>query len=328
MTLSNTQLPVDSSGVPLITGEATALRVNDSVWLYMNDWGQCLCDPKCAAASPPSCAATCATNATDPVHRVVAYRTTDLETWEPVGVVYTPPGTGRLFRPIVVWNARTSLFVMWYERYHAINGTTYAVSTSPSASGPFIEARPAVKLHGVGRDDGCGDATILVDDDGSAYHVRFGLVIERLTPDYLSGSGSVYQLGGPNGPNDTNRLEAPVFLKEKGWYVVLAGTLCCAASGGTSVYAFRSRNPLGPYVVQGLIADRNDTRAQASTVIVTNSPGDPLIWLGNQWGTSMVPNQPRDTDLLRFALLHVTEDGIVANLTWSDNITLSIPTPS
>ena len=43
VTLSNTALPLDTNGNPLITGEATMLQspVDGSFYAFMNDWGGC-----------------------------------------------------------------------------------------------------------------------------------------------------------------------------------------------------------------------------------------------------------------------------------------------
>ena len=40
-TLSNVALPVDTSGAPLLTGEADVLHHDGAWYLYMNDWGGC-----------------------------------------------------------------------------------------------------------------------------------------------------------------------------------------------------------------------------------------------------------------------------------------------
>ena len=320
-TLSNTQLPSDQDGMPLITGEASALLLaNGSYYFFFNNWGRCLCWPSCGASGGPSdCNSTCTANRTDPVHTVVAYRTQDFIVWQNLGVVFTPPGPGSIFRPIVVRNPSTNMFVMWYERYNTpwdplTTGTTYAVALSSSPAGPFLVANESVRLHGHGRGDGCGDANILVDDDGMAYHVRFGLVIERLNPDFLGGSGAVYQLN----PGRVANLEAPVFFKHDSWYYLMAGSLSCAGRG-TTVYGWRSKAPLGPYTPQGVVGTPSATRAQGSTSFLV---GRQRIWLGNQWET---PHAPRNHELLHFARIRFNSDRSIVPLEWEDNVTLAVP---
>ena len=62
-------------------------------------------------------------NGSDPYgiyHTIEGYRTDDLETWEYMGTVLRlqdrPPGT--VFRPAVVYNPKTQLFVMWCVDVH------------------------------------------------------------------------------------------------------------------------------------------------------------------------------------------------------------------
>ena len=44
ITLSNTQLPMDSAGNPLTTGEASVLKAPDGYfYFYFNNWGECYC---------------------------------------------------------------------------------------------------------------------------------------------------------------------------------------------------------------------------------------------------------------------------------------------
>lgn len=44
VTLSNTQLPRDTAGNPLITGEASVLKAPDgNFYFYFNNWGECYC---------------------------------------------------------------------------------------------------------------------------------------------------------------------------------------------------------------------------------------------------------------------------------------------
>lgn len=44
VTLSNTQLPVDTAGNPLTTGEASVMKSPDGhFYFYFNNWGECYC---------------------------------------------------------------------------------------------------------------------------------------------------------------------------------------------------------------------------------------------------------------------------------------------
>lgn len=113
---------------------------------------------------------------------------------------------------------------------------------SPSPAGPFKTVNNTVNMGGDGR---IGDYDLFVDSDGTAYHVRTGLIIEQLTPDYRAGTGAVYTL--PNAG-----VEGPSMFEREGWYYVLVGVGCCACRGGSNVVVYKSSSPLGPYTLQGI----------------------------------------------------------------------------
>ena len=130
-TLSNINLPRDQFGKKIITGEASAMLHEGYWWFYFNNWGICPGVDCCATSA--GCASCCfgsfknytsgcadPNNGSDPYglyHTVQVYRTSDLTTWENMGVALRvqdrEPGT--VFRPCVVYNPATNLFVMWYE---------------------------------------------------------------------------------------------------------------------------------------------------------------------------------------------------------------------
>jgi hypothetical protein len=82
-------------------------------------------------------------------HTVYVYRTTDLAQWELLGAALTPGDRppGIEFRPHVVYNPGTTLFVMWFEnRPSAIVSKGYTIATSPSPEGPFTVVRTEVAV--------------------------------------------------------------------------------------------------------------------------------------------------------------------------------------
>src|SRR5512135_3459603 len=125
------------------------------------------------------------------------------------------------FRPRVIYRASSKTFLMWYEdRWEGQTG--YAIAASATPEGPFATIADSVNLHGEGR---TGDFYLFVDDDGAVYHVRTGIVIERLSADLTAGSGETYSLPLPV-------VEAPVMFKRSGIYYLLVGLDCCACVGG------------------------------------------------------------------------------------------------
>lgn len=129
---------------------------------------------------------------------ISCYRSRDLYSWTKLSRAVSPTGTqtdenrdiasGRtLERPKVVYNEQTGKWVMWI---HWENGSDYgqakcAVCTADKVEGPYT-------LVDVFRPNGCDsrDQTVLVDTDGTAYHVystnmNSNTNCERLTADYL-----------------------------------------------------------------------------------------------------------------------------------------------
>eukprot|EP00729_Bicosta_minor_P004917 gene4917-10532_t len=191
-TLSNIALPRDQSGQQIITGEASAMAHDGAYYFYFNNWGECPGVNCCA--SPAGCATCCftnfpnytkgcasPTNGSDPYgswHTVQGYKTTDFKTWTNMGTALplTDRNPGTEFRPCVVYNPKTKLFLMWYED-RGIGETGYAVATSPTPEGPFTPSKVNIVMPGRGR---TGDYNIFVDDDGAAYHVRTGFDVVKL----------------------------------------------------------------------------------------------------------------------------------------------------
>ena len=337
VTLSNVRLPVDSDGNLMLTGEMSVVRHNSTWYVYVNNWGGCKGIDCCPSAQ--GCASCCMQSEGDGCvytnnHSVVVYATKDLIQWNYLGVALPRSSriNGIVFRPCVVFNEKTHRFVMWYEDRHA-GQLGYAVAISATPQGPFTTISNSTKMHGKGRPDGSGDFNILVDDDGEAYHVRDGFVIEKLNEDYTAGSGTIGYLDTPK-PS-----EGPVFFKRNGTYYILPGTSCCGCKGGSSIYVFTSTNPLGPYDFRGEIGSNASqsfdlhspynyiTRAQASTIIkIPDIQGaEQVLWIGNQWVTSQEPGQPRNHDLLYFENLKFYPNGSIAQVVRRDETVVHIP---
>jgi hypothetical protein len=180
--LSNVDLPLDEEGRPLITGETSVVTVNGTHYVYVNDWGTCQSIDCCASSG--GCASCCFVPPTsrypDPCvfatgHRVLAYATEDLQRWRLLGVAMSPESRPRgiEFRPHVIYNEHTHMFVMWYEDRpppqpgHKFDSKGYNIAVATSPAGPFETVATAVSVADVP-----GDFDLLVDDDGTAYHVQ------------------------------------------------------------------------------------------------------------------------------------------------------------
>jgi hypothetical protein len=106
------------------------------------------------------------------------------------------PDCGILYRPHMVWNPSTKLYVLFYNYVSASGiGSRIGAATSPGPAGPFTlrtaaisVARPQLPSNHNGSQ---GDFDVLVDTDGTGYIVySYGpMSIEQLAPDFLSSAG-------------------------------------------------------------------------------------------------------------------------------------------
>lgn len=336
ITWDNTALPFDTSGSPLLTGEFDVLQVDDTYYLYVNNWGGCpgvdCCD------SPSGCSSCCFNPPSDEFpdscvyttnHSVVVYSTTNFKYFRHRGVALPLTGGNRAegveFRPHVVYNAKTGLFIMWYED-RWVNGTDnpgYAVATSESPEGPFKTVQNSTTMATSSK---IGDFDIFIDDDGKAYHVRTRFVVELLTDDYLDSARSQWAtFEDPSGAG-----ESPVMFKRADTYFILYGSDCCACKGGSSISVVSASSPLGPFTALGEIGTNSSglfsTNAQGSAVFeIPNSNGSApstIIWAGNQWVTSQFPGKPRNHDLLYLTPLKFLSNGSIALVDWSPAVEL------
>jgi len=224
--LSNLVLPRDTTGRELVTGEADVLAYNGSYYFYFNNWGDCpgvdCCDNKHGG-----CESCCMSHATDCTyfdnHTVVAYRSDDLKSFTPLGVVFS---TGQfsalrgvsMFRPHTIYNPATRMFVMWYKATCLACVAPrprgwYGVATSKSLAGPFRVAVEVVPGTSGGDQFLFRDAG--PDGDGYAYLVIAGK-IQRLNASYTGVvPGAEAQIPGPPQSSVSAgdvRWEAPVMF--------------------------------------------------------------------------------------------------------------------
>ena len=342
ITLSNTQLPNDTDGNLLLTGEMSLLNDNGTFFLYSNVWGGCPGIDCCNVAGFSGCATCCFTKPPliDPCvytnnHTVVAYKTTDFVSFISLGAVLPPSARlpGIEFRPQVIQCPSTGLYVMWYEdRWSSGTNRGYAVAHSSSASGPFVTVTDSVILPGNGR---VGDYDLFIDEvTGVAYHVRTGLTIVELASN-CSAPALKEPTEIPNG-----NVEGPAMFKRLDIYYLLVGQGCCACKGGSNVIVYTANTPLGPWFEQGDVgSNKTDnhtydprspfnfvTRAQQTKVIKIPSDSNPdqWLWVGNAWVTSTLPGNPRNSDLLYFTLLNFEADGNITQIVRKDECVITL----
>jgi hypothetical protein len=131
-------------------------------------------------------------------HNVSVWRSPNLQsgTWEHIGEAVQCtllPDCGILYRPHMVYNPNTKLYVVFYNYVtHSNTGSRNGVATSPHPAGPWTMANSMMKtarpMLPTNHNGSVGDFDVFVDDDGAAYMVySYGpMSIEKLTPDYLN----------------------------------------------------------------------------------------------------------------------------------------------
>jgi len=232
-------------------------------------------------------------------HNVTLFTSPDLSqgSWVHQGNVLPVDArpAGIYFRPKVVYNPNTGLYVLWVNWLASrrdFGSSAYLVATSTTPVGPFTVVNDHVQtFYATG-----GDFDIFVDDDGEAYIIYTSLAIghkisvEHLASDYLS---STLNNTGPISSGSC--LEAPTMFKRKGLYYALYGTCCCFCSSGDSRTALTSADPMGFSQASPRYGLGNAGHAQENYVMrVSTTSGMEYIWTGDRWNSA--PDGVKDHD--------------------------------
>ncbi|MEV6598595.1 family 43 glycosylhydrolase [Actinoplanes sp. NPDC051346] len=233
------------------------------------------------------------------------YSSPDLVHWTDRGYVVEPGQCAYCFRPHVVYNASTSTYVLWADMGL---GNSYGVFTSPSPTGLFT--RRANPTLAIGQSV---DMALFVDSDGTGYVIHnttlvpsgmtADMVVEKLTPNYLTTTGEAVRLGLGN-------VEAFAPFKRDGVYHVLMSDPTCAYCAGATGEV-TATSMLGPwsgvwYDPNGwnIYENRPQPRNRARIVNADNCGGQPLAvlpvnrtggtdyyFVSDRWGAYRDPNQ-------------------------------------
>jgi hypothetical protein len=281
--------------------------------------------------------------------------------WESMGFALTPdqrpPGT--LFRPDIVYNPNTHLYVRWWN-YVALNGTYmgYAAATSSQPEGPFTLQVNIVNLTRNNATSHAGDYHLFVDDDGTGYVIysaNFWMSIEKLTPDFLASTGVTSPLFSEY------FIEAPVLFKRNGLYYALFDHCCCFCYQGSGIIVHTAPSPLGPWttqasgdlacaVVPGVDEEENlaevglpvrgvptpgqgclyvaadqvsNTASQQNYVVQVLTPtGIEYVWTGDRW--QQAPDGIKGHEPQFWVPLVFNADGTIQDVNWVNNFTMSV----
>ena len=247
------------------------------------------------------------------------YSSPDLVNWTDKGYLFdaqTPVWQTRCngntygcFRPHVIFNQKTGKYVLWINVYD--NQTGFRVFTSASPLGPFQEvAEPKLAVNGNAPVAGLnnGDHDTFVDDDGTAYiaytdwRAKGAIVIEQLSPDYLSGSNRFVQ-----GVTES-KTEAPGLFKRRGIYYVTYSDPNCGYCSGTGTSYRTAPSPLGPWS-KGIQISQNSCGGQPSFVSTIKLGTDSLFL----YGSDLWNNGARNEALANYywAPLSFNDDGSI-----------------
>jgi hypothetical protein len=228
-------------------------------------------------------------------HNVSVYSSSTLQsgTWHHEADIL-PAGAplAAYFRGKVLHNAATTnasqRFVLWI-----FVGGGLVISTSATPTGPFalhsVQKSSDVLLHKT------GDFSFAVDNQTAyvIYNANMqGIVVEQLSPDYLSSLGKRNPARYSSGSFGNRSTEAPVLFSRRGRHYALFDKTCCVCAAGSGVEVWVSvAGALGPYEYQGQVGrdaatGRTITSAQQCWVMALPGQDPPFIWIGDRWGSA------------------------------------------
>ncbi|MEO7214309.1 family 43 glycosylhydrolase [Mucilaginibacter sp.] len=240
-------------------------------------------------------------NKTAPFCGFKSYSSKDMVNWTDRGPLFdatTPIWQSRCdgktygcFRPHVIFNKKTKLYVLWINVYDNVVG--YRVFTSKTPVGPFSEvAEPHLVVNSDMPAAGLnnGDHDTFIDDDGTAYlaytdwRTKGTIVIEKLSADYLTGTGEVVK-GVTEG-----ETEAPGLFKRKGIYYVVYSDPNCGYCSGTGTSYRTAKSPLGPWSKPTKISD-NSCGGQPSFVSTLKVNNETIYLYGSDLWNNAAKNE-------------------------------------
>ncbi|WP_218025653.1 family 43 glycosylhydrolase [Capsulimonas corticalis] len=260
------------------------------------------------------------------------YTSVDLVNWTDKGFLFdarTPVWQTRCngatygcYRPHVIYNPKTRLYVLWINVYD--NRVGYRVFTSKTPVGPFAEiAEPTLAVNNNAPAAGLnnGDHDTFVDDDGAAYLAytdwRTGgsIVIEKLNADYTSGTGRHVESVTPG------QTEAPALMKRNGKYYLLYSDPNCGYCSGTGTAYRTAPTPLGPWS-EGIRISDNSSGGQPSFVS-TIKLGAKVIFL---YGSDLWNNGAKNEALANFywAPLTFSADGSITPIERQNKVSVAL----
>ncbi len=216
---------------------------------------------------------------------VQAYSSPDLLNWKNEGLVFSTAQAYKIRRPHVIYNATSSLYVMWAR--NATSGRI-VIATSSSPTGIFTAS---TTTYNTPSGYGNNDIDLFQDNDGSAYLTFVSndgtkVVVYKLASDYMSVTGSADI--PPSTP--ANRDAPSMFRRGNVYFLVTSGQNGWLS---TTVQYATTTNPLGtwsalsnPFQVSGSADYTTGYNSIVSNVIHLNGRSDGYIYTGEQYNAT------------------------------------------
>lgn len=227
--------------------------------------------------------ATVNADGTPLIHNVPMFRSTDMTTWTYVGDAFpTKPSwvaaTGGVWAPDVTYqNGQYHLYYAASETRLPGGGSAVGVAVSDSPTGPWVDSgTPVVEPQTVpAGSQPRWEFDPEVVTAGAHTYLYFGSYFGGIHARELTADGLHSLPATETAIAIDNRYEGTTIVAHDGWYYFMgSATNCCAGPlTGYSVFAARSRSPLGPFL------DRDGVSILAGRV-----GGTPVITQnGNRW---------------------------------------------
>jgi len=208
-------------------------------------------------------------------HNIPMYTSKDLVSWKYAGDAFPTkpswiPATGGVWAPEVVF--RNGTYFLYYAAPETnVGGSTIGVATSSSPTGPWVDSGAPVLTPTNARWQ--FDPEVITA--GGKTYLYFGSYFGGIFARELTADGLTSLPETETRIAVDNRYEGTVIVKHEGWFYFMgSATNCCAGPlTGYSVFAARSRSPLGPFI------DRDGVSLLAGRV-----GGTPVLSQnGNRW---------------------------------------------
>jgi hypothetical protein len=241
-----------NNSAPMLGVDGAILDCADGTYtLHAGRWyAHCVSYGLCAAPVPLGCSQMPGLCGFRQDHNVSIFSSPDLSSgswrFEALAFAYEARPPGILYRPHVVFNPNTGLWVLWANIVNRPVFQGYFAATALSVTGPFTVVADEVPLAR----QNCGDFDLLVDTDGAGYVIyTCGHVmgVEALAPDFL---GAAALSGSPPTANfGPYFVEAPVLFHHGAAYYAIFGYCCCFCRQGSGAMVYTAPHPLGPWAL-------------------------------------------------------------------------------